>query len=198
MADFVLVHGGKGNGIVWEKVVPLLAAQNHRVYTPSLPDPEHSTLGEHISEVCSVFEDGDLDDVILVGHSYASFVITGVADRMSERIKRLVYVDSSVPADGDSLQSIFNDFAISFEEYGVPEAPPFLEPLFFDEERIRKISKTYIHCTKSEFIVVGKPTYEKVVENAERDNWDCYTLDSDHKCMESHAAELTEILLLER
>lgn len=198
MADYVLVHGGKSNGIVWQKVVPLLEEQGHRVYTPSLPDPEGSSLSEHVSVVCKVLQDEDLDSVILVGHSYAAFVITGVADRMPERIRRLIYVDSYVPVPGKSLHDIFDDFGMTFEEYGIPQAPPFLEPLNFDEQRLREIPKTYILCTQSEFSMVSKPTYERVVENAQRDNWDYFTLDSDHKCMESHPAELTQILLLEK
>ena len=198
MAVYILVHGGKTNGIVWEYVVPLLEEKGHTVFTPTSSDPEDSTLSEHISEVCKLFEDEDLDGVILAGHSYASFIITGVADRMTARIKRLVYIDSSVPAVGESLQGIFAAFGINFEEYGVPEAPPFLEPLNYDKETLRKMPKTYIRCTQSEFSIVSKPTYEKVVENAERDNWDYFDLDSDHKCMVSHPRELSEILLLEQ
>ncbi len=147
---------------------------------------------------CELLEAEGLNEVILAGHSYASFIITGVADRMPERIKRLVYIDSSVPASGESLQKLFADSGIRFEDYGVPEDPPFLEPLVYDEDKLKKMPKTYIWCTKSEFAVVSKPTYEKVVEKADRDNWDFFDLDSDHKCMVSHPAELSEILLLER
>ncbi|MFH1150229.1 MAG: alpha/beta hydrolase [Actinomycetota bacterium] len=198
MADYVLVHGGKENGIVWEKVVPLLEDQGHRVYTPSSSDPENSTLTEHISEVCRLLENEGLDDIILAGHSYASFIITGVTDRMPERIRRLVYIDSSVPAAGQSLKGVFDEVGITFEEFGVPEYPPFLEPLDYDEEKWRKVPKFYIHCTKSEFKAVGGPTLEKVLKNAKWDNWDYFQIDSDHKCMVSHPVELAEILLLDQ
>jgi len=198
MADYVLVHGGKSNGMVWNKVIPLLEEMGHRVFAPSLASPEGSTLSEHISGVCKTIEENNLDGIILAGHSYASFVITGVADRMPERIKRLIYIDSSVPAPGKSLSEIFADSGIGFEDYGVPQDPPFLEPLDYDEEKLRKIPKTYIQCTQSEFAIVSRPTYEKVVENAERDNWDYFTLDSDHKCMDSHPVELADLLLLKR
>jgi len=198
MADYVLVHGGQRDGSVWDKVVPLLAEHGHKVFAPSLSKPENSTLSEHVSEVCRLLVDENLNSIILVGHSYASLVITGVADRMPERIKHLIYVDCAVPVNGMSLYGMFEPLGITSEEYGLPQDPPFLEPLHFDEEKIRRIPKTYIHCTQSEFIAIGKPFFEKVVENAERDNWDYFQIDSDHPCMISHPNELAEILLREQ
>jgi hypothetical protein len=196
-ADYVLVHGGQRDGGLWKKVVPLLEEHGHRVYTPSLSKPENSSLSDHISEVCKLIDDESLNGIILVGHSYASMVITGVADRMPERIKHLVYVDCAVPVNGMSLYGMFEPLGITSEAYGLPQDPPFLEPLYFDEEKICEIPKTYIHCTQSEFIAIGKPAFEKVTENAERGNWDYFTLDSDHPCMISHPVELAEILLRE-
>jgi len=198
MADYVLVHGGKRDGSLWDKVVPLLEARGHRVYAPSLSKPENSTLGEHISEVCRLIEDENLNGIILVGHSYASLVITGVADRMPGKIEHLIYVDCVVPVNGMSLYGMFEPLGVTSEAYGLPQDPPFLEPLYFHEEKIREIPKTYIHCTKSEFIAIGKPAFEKVIENAERDNWDYFQLDSDHPCMISHPVELADILLREQ
>jgi hypothetical protein len=55
--------------------------------------------------------------------------------------------------------------------------------------------KAYIFCAQGEFIAVAKSFFDKVKENAERDNWKYYTLDSGHECMVSHAVELAQILL---
>lgn len=195
VADYVLVHGGHKDGSVWDMVVHLLEEQGHRAFAPSLPEPETSTLSEFITEVCGLFEDKGLDGVVLVGHSSGALVITGVADKMSQSISRLVYVDSSVPIIGKSLYGMFADLGISPEEYDLPQDPPCLEPLYFDEEKMRKMPKTYVFCTKGEFIAVAKPFFEKVMENAERDNWNYYTLDSDHLCMVSNPVELAQILL---
>jgi pimeloyl-ACP methyl ester carboxylesterase len=41
-----------------------------------------------------------------MGHSYAGMVITGTADRIPERIRRLVYWNAFVPNDGESLQDM--------------------------------------------------------------------------------------------
>jgi pimeloyl-ACP methyl ester carboxylesterase len=198
MATYVLVHGGKENGAQWANLRPLLEERGHTAFTPSSSDPEFCTLDDHISEAGKLLEDNDLKGVILVGHSYASLIITGVADRMPERIKHLVYIDTSLPADGESLEDQFTRIGITFEEYGVPRFPPFVTPLQYDEIKLRKLPKTYVRCTQSEFSMISKPVYDKVVQNAERDNWDYFEIDSDHKCMVSHPVETSEILLREQ
>ena len=42
----------------------------------------------------------------LVGHSYGGMVITGVAERVPERIGKLVYFDAILPEDGDSVVNL--------------------------------------------------------------------------------------------
>ncbi len=111
MANYVLVHGGWFGAWCWFKVVPLLQAAGHSVYTPSLAGvgeqaalltPEVG-LDTHIQDVVSLIETEDLQQVILVGHSYSGMVITGVADRVPNRIAHLVYLDAVIPRDGQSL-----------------------------------------------------------------------------------------------
>ena len=58
-------------------------------------------LDTHISDIVALFEYRDLHDVILVGHSYGGTVITAVAERVADRIRRLVYLDASVPREGE-------------------------------------------------------------------------------------------------
>jgi pimeloyl-ACP methyl ester carboxylesterase len=110
MATFVLVHGTGCGGWVWQKVTPLLRAAGHEVYTPTLTgvgDRSHLLacgvdLTTHITDIASLLFYEDLTDVVLVGHSYAGIVITGVAAQVPERLKLLVYLDAYVPADGQS------------------------------------------------------------------------------------------------
>src|SRR5262249_10178598 len=63
-------------------------------------------LDLHVTDVVNVMAYEDLTDAILVGHSYGGMVITGVADRAGERIKRLVYLDAAHPKDGESLADV--------------------------------------------------------------------------------------------
>ena len=114
MRTYVLVHGAWHGGWCWKKLVPLLEEAGHGVATPTLTGlgeraesltPEVG-LDTHIDDVASMIEEQNLTGVVLVGHSYAGMVITGVADRVRDRINRLVYLDTFVPRDGDSMRSV--------------------------------------------------------------------------------------------
>jgi pimeloyl-ACP methyl ester carboxylesterase len=111
MATFVLVHGGSHGGWCYRRVARLLREAGHLVYSPSLTglaDRKHLLspsvdLETHITDIVNLLEYEDLTDVVLVGHSYAGMVITGVADRALSRIGRLVYLDAAHPVNGESL-----------------------------------------------------------------------------------------------
>ena len=111
MATFVLVHGGGHGGWCYQRVAPRLRAAGHAVHTPTL-----TGLGErahllradidldfHIGDIVKVLHFDDLRDVILVGHSYGGMVITGVADRATDRVGKLVFLDAATPKNGESL-----------------------------------------------------------------------------------------------
>ena len=107
---FVLVHPAWHGGWCWKKVTPLLRAGGHDVFTPVLTGlGERSHLAHpmigletHVQDVVNVLEYEDLSGVILVGHSNAGTVITGVADRVPERLAHLVYLNAFVPEDGQA------------------------------------------------------------------------------------------------
>ena len=110
-SPIVLVHGGRHGGWCWERLSPLLTEKGFRVYSPTL-----SGLGErshllgkfaidldtHISDIVGVIKHNQLKEVLLVGHSYAGMVITGVAALIPELIQHLVYLDAVIPTSGQS------------------------------------------------------------------------------------------------
>src|SRR3954469_14921972 len=80
---FLLVHGAWHGGWCWKKLTPLLRAAGHQVCAPTLTGlgerahllaPEVD-LTTHIKDITAVLEYEDLQDVVLVGHSYAGMVI---------------------------------------------------------------------------------------------------------------------------
>jgi pimeloyl-ACP methyl ester carboxylesterase len=111
MATFVLVHGGGHGGWCYQKVARLLQRNGHIVYAPSLTglgDRQHLLSGEvdletHVTDIAKLLKFEDLEDVILVGHSYGGMVITGAADRVPGRVAHRVYLDAAYPKDGESL-----------------------------------------------------------------------------------------------
>ncbi len=113
---FVLVHGAWHGGWCWSRVAERLRAAGHAVHTPTL-----SGLGErrhlispqinldtHIEDVVNTIEFEELNEVVLVGHSYGGIVISGAADRLpAGRIRQLVYLDSLLLENGRSIFSSF-------------------------------------------------------------------------------------------
>jgi len=114
MATYVLVHGAFHGGWCWRAVAEGLRAAGHAVFTPTmtgLGERSHLltpavNLETHIADIQGVLKWEDLTDVILVGHSYGGMVVTGVADRMAERIRDIVYLDAIVPTDGQSTLDV--------------------------------------------------------------------------------------------
>jgi pimeloyl-ACP methyl ester carboxylesterase len=60
-------------------------------------------LDTHITDVVNLIRWEELSDVVLCGHSYGGCVISGVADRIPDRIGALVYLDAFLLEDGQSL-----------------------------------------------------------------------------------------------
>jgi pimeloyl-ACP methyl ester carboxylesterase len=114
MATFVLVPGAWHGGWCWKRVTALLRAASHEVFAPTLTglgERSHLAgpnvnLSTHILDVENLLTFEDLERVILVGHSYAGMVITGVAERAPDRLAQLVYLDAFVPEDGQALVDI--------------------------------------------------------------------------------------------
>ncbi|KQW78092.1 hypothetical protein ASC89_14880 [Devosia sp. Root413D1] len=118
MANVVIVPGGWHGGCELSPFARRLRALGHDVFTPTLTglgDRSHlavmrPNLDTHIEDVTNVVEFEDLSNVVLCAHSYGGMVITGVADRLAERISALVYIDALVPEDGDSWWRLMNDY----------------------------------------------------------------------------------------
>lgn len=114
--NFVLVHGAWHGGWCWRDVAERLRAQGHRVYTPTMTGlgerahllDANTGLSTCIADIAGVIFAEELQDVVLVGHSFAGPVITGVADRLPERLKQLVYLDALVVQHGQSALSLFS------------------------------------------------------------------------------------------
>ena len=117
MAEIVMVASGWHGGWALTPIARTLRGQGHEVFTPTLTglgERSHLARGginldTHIEDVANVIRFERLNEIILCGHSYAGMVITGVADRLPERIASLVYVDAFVPQDGQSWWDLAGD-----------------------------------------------------------------------------------------
>jgi len=102
-------RGERGVPATWPRVAALLASAGHPVFTPTL-----TGLGERahllglaveldtfVADVAGMIESEELDDTVLVGHSFAGSVISSLAERMSRRIRHLVYLDALMAGRGE-------------------------------------------------------------------------------------------------
>jgi pimeloyl-ACP methyl ester carboxylesterase len=111
MAVFVLVHGGGQGGWTWRQVIPLLTARGHEVYAPTLTgfaerghlDGPHVSFQTFVDDVANQIVFENLHDVVLVGHSMGGVIVPRVAEVVSDRIRRVVWVTGCVAKDGQNL-----------------------------------------------------------------------------------------------
>ena len=108
---FVLLHGAWHGGWCWHDVAVLLRAQGHSVTAPTqtgLGERRHLlsgaiTLETFVQDLVEHLEAEEIEDAILVGHSFGGMAISGAADRVPQRIRHLVYLDSMVLEDGQAF-----------------------------------------------------------------------------------------------
>lgn len=107
---YVIVHGATAGGYEWKETGKYLLADGHTVYRVTLTalgershlSAEGVTLTTHIDDVVNTILFEDLHDVVLTGHSYGGRVITGVMNRIPDRIRHVMFFDAAVPQDGET------------------------------------------------------------------------------------------------
>jgi pimeloyl-ACP methyl ester carboxylesterase len=111
---YVLIHGAFHGGWCWQMVGKELRSKGNTVYTPTLSGQgerkntldTNINLQTHIQDVVNTIVMEDLHDVILVGHSYAGAIIAGVADRIPERLSKLIFLDALIVENGQSANDL--------------------------------------------------------------------------------------------
>jgi len=114
LATIGLVHGGTSGGWAWKPISTKLREEGHEVYSPTLTGvgervhllTQEIGLDTQITDIVNVLVFEDLHDVVLVGHSLGGMIITGVADQVPERISNLIYLDSFLPENGESIMDL--------------------------------------------------------------------------------------------
>jgi len=217
----VIVHGAWGGSWAFRRVDELLRQKGFNVYRPQLtglgervhlsrPDIGLST---HIDDVVNTILFEDLHDIILVGHSYGGMVITGVADRVPDRIHRLVYLDAFVPNDGESVMSfqgsrldwlkpmIKGDFIVpiwvkpdQLPPHDVPQSiKTFTDPISLKNKAALKLPATYILT-----VAAGKEAKDDdfwaQAQRAKERGWPVLKLTADHNAQWSAPEALVEML----
>jgi pimeloyl-ACP methyl ester carboxylesterase len=213
LAVFVLVHPAWFGGWCWKKLVPLLEEYGHRVRTPTLTGlGERSHLAHpgivmrtHIDDVASVLTYDDLREVILAGTSSSGAVISGVADRVPERISQLVYIDAFVPDDGQAVFDLVSpqrrpamQALVESEGFGwlLPRLRPtpfghFTSPVRLANPAAEQLPRTYIRCRG-----FPHPGFDRYAQTASQaPHWRLFHLAGSHLPYITSPHELAPMLL---
>lgn len=219
---YVFVHGAWGGSWAFKKADSLLTATGAIVYRPSLTGQGERVhlaslevgLNTHINDVVNMILYEDLHNIILVGHSYGGMVITGVADRVPERISKLIYLDAFVPDDGESVVSMQGDRAdwvmkMANNGFLVPawvkpdQAPPkdvphplktFTDKISLTNAKRLNLSTTYI-LTVAKGVAAATDDFALQAERAKKKGWPVVQLEADHNPQWSAVEALVELLL---
>jgi pimeloyl-ACP methyl ester carboxylesterase len=121
LPPIVLVHGAWAGAWAWARVLAPLRSSGHPVHAVTLTgcgERRHLlrpsiSLQTHVADVVGLCEAEELDDLVLVGHSYGGMVVTGAADALlrqrAGRVRQLVYVDAVLPLPGECWGSCHGD-----------------------------------------------------------------------------------------
>lgn len=120
MSRFVLIHGAWHGGWCWHKVMPFLVERGHRVRAPDLPVADG--LDAYVDTTLAALE-AESEPAILVGHSMAGAVISQVAERVPEKIERLVFVTAFAPQNDETINTLARtNLASALRDNVVPAA----------------------------------------------------------------------------
>lgn len=141
MSNIVLIPGAWLGSWVWKKIIPALEDKGHSVYPITLTgmgDRVHLASPElgfetTVQDVLNVIRFNELDDIVLVGHSFAGKVAAAVADRVHEKLRMLIYLDAFRAEKTREPQGEFDPTT----EFGPPPSGQFSIP--FSEEILEAI-----------------------------------------------------------
>ncbi len=217
---YVIVHGAWGGGWAFKEVDRLLTADGNRVYRPTLTGlGERSHLAStnidlslHIQDIVNVILWEDLYDVVLVGHSYGGMVVTGVADRVPNRIKQVIYIDALLPENGESANDIRHKVGLDRpirDGFVIPDWLKGNEPLPHDvphplqtlmepislrnQATARRLPTTYI-LTVDEGKKTEADAFYPFYQRAKSRGWPTRIMTADHNPQRTHPKELVELL----
>jgi pimeloyl-ACP methyl ester carboxylesterase len=108
---FVLVHGAWHGAWCWRRVSDLLEKKGHKVFVPTMAGlgacshllNKDVNLTTHVTDIVNLIKWEDISDIVLVGHSYGGYIVSGVSEQVGGKIGSIVFLDAFVPESGDSL-----------------------------------------------------------------------------------------------
>lgn len=225
-ATFLIAHGAWSGAGLFDQMAKILRDRGHVVHVPSLSGtgekahvrPTGINVDTHVEDLLSVIRFSDLDDFVLVGHSYGGMVITGVADRVPEKIRSIVYLDAFIPEDGQAVIDTGVDpeqleYFRTLRKRGhelVPIPPEFVEAFGLPEDQMWRFPPQPIGCfvdpvslsgrqheiPKKTFVLTNhRPGFVPYYERLQADPaWRTATIDTEHDLMTEKPETTAQLL----
>ena len=165
---FILIHGSFHDGEAWSEVAAQLRSQGHHVHTPTVAGHGHgarvdTTHDLAAQSVVEYIESNELTQFVLVGHSSGGITICKVAEKVSTRVRRMVFFSAFVPASGESLldnmppeaRALFGALAAQSEDNTVSLPFPVWRELFMNDAPHDLASATWTRLSPDPY---GKAT----------------------------------------
>lgn len=222
MSTFVLVHGAWHGGWCWKRVARLLREAGHSVYAPTLSgvgershllDPAID-LSTHVLDVVNEIKWKELDDFVLVGHSYGGMVVTGVAEQCEAKIRSIVYLDAFIPQNGQSLYDIVGGAHDAVDGVVQPLTAEFFAVNSSDRAWVDAMTTPQSEATFAQrleitgaFGRIAKKTYVRALQGAippfqiiadrlrQQGGWNYLEVDCGHDVMIDDPAAIATILI---
>jgi len=203
---FVIVHGATAGGWEWKQAAKFLTEDGHTAYRATLTGlgervhlaNANVNLDTHINDVVNLILFEDLHDVILVGHSYGGMVITGVMDRIPERIRHVIFLDAAVPNDGQSIYDMMGgpppgskvvDGLVQFPWFKADAPLPhgvaqpektFSQPVAYQNPKAKALPVTYVAFVPADQSAEEREAKDKSWAHAKERGWTIRTFPGHH------------------
>ncbi|GAA0419478.1 hypothetical protein GCM10009133_29860 [Cocleimonas flava] len=216
---FVIVHGATGGGWDWKTVAQHLSAKGHIVYRPTLTglgDKYHLASPEinlttHINDIVNMIIFERLNNIVLVGHSYGGMVLTGVMNRIPQRIRHVTFVDAMVPDDGMSMIDVkplkpsykvingmihfpWLKFDKPYPRDVIQSYKTYTEPVSYINPAAKRLDTTYLAFVPKG-MSVEKRSRDVSWQRAKERGWTIRTFKGNHVVYRKKPAEFSTVLI---
>jgi pimeloyl-ACP methyl ester carboxylesterase len=217
---FVLVPGAWHGAWCYRRVADLLMAKGHKVHALTLTglgDRAHLAsdavnMDTHIADIVNFVKWEDLNNFVLVGHSYGGLPVTGAADQIGDKVASIVYLDAFIPEDGQSMADITKRplpatgttppfpakaFKINAADEAYVDSKMTPQPVNTYNQKI-KVAGGYLKIAKKTYVrsvQFNNPAFQVIYEKLKQDAaWKAHLLDCGHDMMLDKPQELAALL----
>jgi pimeloyl-ACP methyl ester carboxylesterase len=226
---FVLVHGAWHGAWCWRRVSDLLEKKGHKVFAPTMMGlgacshmlSKDVNLTTHITDIVNLIKWEDLSGIVLVGHSYGGYIISGVAEQIGDKIASIVFLDAFVPESGDSLAASSSQPVREAIAAALGRGEPALKPVPAAVFRVNEKDRAWVDakCTPHPIAALiekialtgardkiakrayirakGYPSipFDAALAKSQGNGWKTFEMTAGHDAMVDQPQELTDLLI---